>query len=231
MSTMVLFQFYKNSCMAGCLVLYTSLTLHSGVSLFDQWAIPLLNFISAVPIFVLGVFDRCLSKDYVRRHPEVFQPTRENELLTFRTLLRWVLLVLVHCSILYFGTVYELGGAGGQTSAFHGLMEGNMNVGDGEGGDLKSVGTVTFSCLIVLLGYKVLYESRSLIHGRWPALTWQKDAEGLIHRLAYTWHAFLFLSFGLYVLIIVVYNVSLLVIFLVAFFGTLAMPVSSSSYL
>ena len=32
--------------MAGCLILYTSWTLYSGVSLFDQWAIPLLNFIS-----------------------------------------------------------------------------------------------------------------------------------------------------------------------------------------
>ena len=116
--------------------------------------------------------------------------------------------MLVHCAILYFGTVYELGGAGGQTSAFHGLMDGKVNVGDGEGGDLKSVGTVTFSCLIVLLGYKVLLESRSLIHGRWPALSFRIDSEGIIHRLAYTWHGVIFLSFGLYVGVIVVYNVS-----------------------
>jgi len=69
------------------------------------------------------------------------------------------------------------------TSAFRGLMKSNRHIGDGEGGDLKSVGTgaylylsglyrngssfvgsfnadsispaVTFSCLIFLLAYKV----------------------------------------------------------------------------
>ena len=116
--------------------------------------------------------------------------------------------MLVHCAILYFGTVYELGGGGGLTSAFRGLMDGKVNVGDGEGGDLKSVGTVTFSCLIVLLGYKVLLESRSLVHGRWPALSFRMDSEGIIHRLAYTWHGVIFLSFGLYVGVIVVYNLA-----------------------
>jgi magnesium-transporting ATPase (P-type) len=159
MTTVVLFSFYKNAIMAGCLIAYTAQTLYSGTPLFDQWIIAVLNFVAGIPIIVLGLFDRCMDKSYVRRHPEVYKPTRNNELLTIRTQLRWICLVFVHIFTIYYMTVPTLAREGGGiTSAFLGLMrnKGFDSPGDGEAGDLKSVGTVTFSCLITLLAYKVI---------------------------------------------------------------------------
>lgn len=157
LSTVVLFSFYKNAVMAGTLVVYAERTVYSGTPLYDEWVIAMLNFVAAFPILFLGLFDRCLSKDYVKAHPEVFKATRENELITYRTLTRWVALVFVHIFTLYYFTVPQQAIGGGITTAWNGLMRNNDRgiPGDGEGGDLKSIGTVTFSCLIVLFAYKV----------------------------------------------------------------------------
>jgi magnesium-transporting ATPase (P-type) len=161
LSSVVLFSFYKNAVMAGTIILYVGNTVYSGTPLYDQWVLSMLNFVAAFPIIFLGLFDRCLSKNYVRRHPEVYRTTRENELITSRTLGRWIGLCVVHMFLLYYCTVpQQATPGGGITSAFVGLMRNNDpdHPGDGEGGDLLSVGTVTFSCLIILLAWKVRYE-------------------------------------------------------------------------
>ena len=54
----------------------------------------------------------------------------------------------------------------------------------------------------------VLYESKSHIHGRWPAFTCKKGLkEGFWSRLAYTFHGVVFGSIGFYLWAITVYAV------------------------
>jgi magnesium-transporting ATPase (P-type) len=158
LSTVVLFSFYKNAVMAGTIILYVGNTVYSGTTLYDEWVLSMLNFVAAFPIIFLGLFDRCLSKEYVRRNPEVYRSTRENELINIRMLGRWIGLCVVHMFLLYYCTVPQQSHSGGGiTSAFVGLMRNNDPdiPGDGEAGDLLTVGTVTFSCLIILLAWKV----------------------------------------------------------------------------
>ena len=209
LSTVVLFSFYKNAILAGMLVTFSSRTVYSGTPLYDEWLIAMVNFVAGIPIIMTGLFDRCLGKDYVRRNPEVYKATRENELITSRTLLRWISMVFIHLFTLYYFTVPAQANGGGMTSAFVGLMrnEPDDEPGNGEGGDLKSGGTVTYSCMIILLAYKVLYETKSLIHGKWPAFTCRKGVgEGFFSRLAYTWVGVTYLSIGFYLLAIAIYQ-------------------------
>lgn len=156
-STVVLFSFYKNAVMAGCLITFSRQVFYSGTPLFDEWLIAMLNFVAGLPIAFLGFFDRNLGKDYVRENPEVYGPGRRNETITFRILIRWVILVFVHIFVIYYFTVPTQSLGGGYTSAFTGLMHNDDPdiPGNGEGGDLKSLGTVSFTCLILLLAYKV----------------------------------------------------------------------------
>jgi len=178
--------------MAGCLVAFNGETLYSGQPLFDQWVISSLNFVAGFPILFYGMFDRCLDKDYIRRNPEVYQASRENELITNRVLLRWILLTFMHLFVIYYGTVHLLTNGGGVSSAFKGLMVfGDPDFpGEGEGGDLQSVGTVTYTCLIFTLALKILYESKSVINGEFPPFTCSKNSgEGFANRIAYTWLA------------------------------------------
>ena len=163
LSTVVLFSFYKNAVMAGSIMVYASRTVFSGTPLYDEWVVSLLNFVAAFPIVFLGIFDRCLDKDYVRGHPEVYNPTRLNELITGRSLIRWILITISHAMILFFFCVPQQSYGGGITSAFDGLMKNNDSPGNGEGGVLDSAGTVTFSVLIVLLALKVSRKSYTLL--------------------------------------------------------------------
>jgi magnesium-transporting ATPase (P-type) len=210
-STVVMYSFYKNALMAGCLILFNGETVYSGQPLFDQWVLSSLNFVAGWPIVCYGMFDRCLEKDYVRRNPEVYQASRENELITNRVRLRWILLIFVHVSVLYYGSVNQLTNGGGVTSAFMGLMK-HKDLefpGDGEGGDLQSVGTVTYTALIFLLAYKVLFESRSIINGEIMPFTCRSGVgEGFSSRLGYTWIAFAFGSIGFYYFFLFMYDVS-----------------------
>ena len=209
LSTVILFSFYKNAVMAGVLVVFTARTVYSGTPLYDEWLIAMLNFVAGMPIIMTGLFDRCLSKEYVRAHPEVYKASRDNELMTPRTLLRWGILVFIHVFTLYFCAVPQQSFGGGMTSAWDGLMRNDSRdaPGDGEGGDLKSVGTVTFTCMILLLAYKVLFETRSLVHGRWPAFTCSKErGEGFHSRLAYTWIGVVWVSIFFYLFAIFIYE-------------------------
>ena len=235
LSTVVLFSFYKNAVMAGCLIVFNSETVYSGTPLFDDWVIAMLNFVAGIPILFLGLFDRCLDKDYVRKHPEVYKPTRENELITFRATLRWVVLVFGHVFTIYYATVPQMSTGGGMTPAFNGLaydLESDKP-GEGEGGDLLSVGAVGFTNLILLLALKVsfatlilfctqyvarayptfsfqvLFESKSLIHGRFPAWScWHKNKkDGFFSRLGYTWIGVTYGSVFFWFMFIYLYSV------------------------
>jgi len=53
----------------------------------------------------------------------------------------------------------------------------------------------------------VLCESKSLIHGKWPAPTCNGEEEGFFSRLAYTWVGCTYLSIGFYFFAIAVYQV------------------------
>jgi magnesium-transporting ATPase (P-type) len=157
MCTVVLFSFYKNALMAGCLIVYNGETVYSGTPLFDDWVIAMLNFVAGFPIVILGLFDRCLDKEYIRKNPEVYQPTRNNELLTVRVLIRWVILTFTHIFVIYYCTIPQLSTGGGMTSFPYGLgkkIESDQ-LGEGEGGDLQSVGTIAFTNIVMILAYKV----------------------------------------------------------------------------
>jgi len=56
---------------------------------------------------------------------------------------------------------------------------------------------------------KVLFESKSLINGRWPAITCQKDAtDGFWSRLPYTWYGLTYGSIFFYLIFLWIYEVS-----------------------
>ena len=209
--TALLFTFYRHAVLVGCLMVYSRHTLYSGTPLFDQWCLPMFSFVVATPILSLGTFDRCLDKDYIKKHPEVYAPTRRNELLKNRILIRWVILACVHISTIYWLTVPSLAvGGASASSAFYGMMRNQDpdTPGNGEGGDLKSVGFIAYSSLILLLGYKVLYETRSIIIGEWPIFKFKRKTIDTWHnRAPWTWLAVIVGSYGFYVGFVYAYQI------------------------
>merc|ERR1719189_3233942 len=94
------------------------------------------------------------------------------------------------------------------TSAFDGLMNNKDQDAPGDAEiDLLTLGTTVYVVLIILLGYKVLYESRSLIYGEFPAVRCKKNNdETCLDRLAWTWFSVVVLSFGFWMFFVYVFS-------------------------
>ena len=210
LSKTVLFSFYKNAVLAGLLIVFSRETLYSGEPLMDQWAISSFNIVNGFGILLFGMFDRDIDKDYVKQNPILYATGPNNEHFAMRVTFRWICLVLLHVNLIYFLTDICVSGGSTQSSAFKGLMTNSMHPGDGDGGDLKVYGTVIFVILNWVLALKVLYESGSIIHGKWPALLGccKKGVEGFWSRIAYTWHGIAFLCIGFNYFFIYLYQVS-----------------------
>ena len=112
-----------------------------------------------MPIVLMAVMDRDLPRDYVLRNPQVYASGPNNEFLSLRMTLRWVVLTIVQTVVIYEFSASILNLGGGVTSAFLGLMGnwGRNIVGDGEGGDLQVFGTTIYSQLIFVVSVKVSY--------------------------------------------------------------------------
>ena len=209
LSKTVLYSFYKNAVLAGLLIVYCRASFYSGTPLFDMWVLSGYNFVLAWPILLYGMFDRDLDKDYVKKNPHLYAAGPNNEHMAMRTTMRWVALVFFHVQCIYFLCVSTLDSGGVTTPAFKGLMRyyNTDHPGDGDGGGLKIFGTTVFMILVWTLGIKVLFESGSIIHGKWPAFTCRKDVgEGFWSRVAYTWYGLIVLSIGLNFLFVYTYQ-------------------------
>jgi len=207
----VLYTFYKNVVMAFLLVLYNNETMFSGTSIFDQWIMSGYSFFCFWPIMSIGMFDRNLQKSYIKKNPEVYKPTRQNEIITPRTLCRWSFITIAHTLILYYGQLYQLSGGGARASTYSNLLSQGRTVGDGEVADWQSLGTTLYTSLVLLMGYKMMYEARSIICGKNPAIItcFKNTKEGFLSRVPYTWVCVVYFSFGVYFLFLLIYNVSL----------------------
>ena len=207
----VMYTFYKNAVIAGLLVLYNNETLFSGTSIFDQWMMASFSFVCFFPIITIGFFDRNLEKPYIKKNPEVYKHTQQNEMITPRTKCRWAFITVAHVFILYYGQLKQLARGGANTSAFRGLMSNWPSVGDGEVADWQSLGTTVFTSLILLMGYKQLYEARSIINGKFPAFIacCKKTNEGYLSRIPYTWYGIIYGTVVFYAVGMTFYNVSI----------------------
>lgn len=208
-SMVVVYTFYKNAVIALILVLYNLETLYSGTSIFDQWIMAAFSLVCFFPIITIGFFDRNLEKSYIKKNPHVYKHTQQNEMITPRTLSRWSFITLAHVVILYYGHFAQMTRGSSYTTAFKGLMGlTGGTVGDGEVADWQSMGTVLYTSLIVVMGYKMLYEARSILNGKFPAFIGfcSKTKNGFLSRFPYTWYGFLYGTIVFYALGVFIYG-------------------------
>jgi len=202
MSKVVLFSFYKNVLLAGTMIIFQWDALYSGQPVFDEWVIPMFNFVASWPIVFLGIFDMDLPKEYVLNNPQVYSPGPNNEYISNRMIYRWVIITFVHMLTLYFFGFPSLTESG---STYASGKKSN-DIGNDESGNLLTVGLTLYTALILLLVLKVLFESRSIVNGSWPVY-FNKSNEHWASRIPYTWFGTIILSIGLYVLFLVIYSI------------------------
>jgi len=162
------------------------------------------NFICVFPILFLGCFDRDVEKAYIQRNPHLYAIGPNGENLNSRVLARWLGLCIVFSAIFFYLSLFAFEDGGSMTSGYDGLMQySNHGPGDGEGGGIIVFGTTVYAILILAMGYKVLYECRTIINGEWPFAFTRKDVgkERFWDRLAYSWVGVIWLSLFFFIFV------------------------------
>lgn len=74
----------------------------SAQSIYNQWVMMIFNiFLTSVPIFFLGLFEKDLHESIIERNPQVYQVHKS---LKFGSLLRWFFYALYHASVIFWFT-------------------------------------------------------------------------------------------------------------------------------
>ncbi len=138
-----LYCMHKNMVLTLTLFWYSYYSAVSGTSLYESWIYSGFNFILGLPIVFFGILDRDLSETFVLAHPEVYASGRNDVLLNFRAIGRWIwnaILYAIIISLISFNVLWP-------TFSYMGLYE---------------AGTIVFTGLCMALQAKVAF-----LHHQW----------------------------------------------------------------
>ena len=116
----------------------------SGTSPYESWVYTGFNFALALPIIFLGILDRDVSRDFCLAHPQSYQTSRTNSLLSMSNMVQWFMNGLGYAFML--GALNYL--AFRDTYADHFIFD---------------MGTTVFSGLVLSLQYVLCYTSSSVL--------------------------------------------------------------------
>ncbi|KAG5175854.1 hypothetical protein JKP88DRAFT_337379 [Tribonema minus] len=145
------FSFFKNTVLVVCLFLYNFKNGFSGTPVFEDNMIALYNFFLGLPIIMVGIFERDVTRKFAMDHPELYYIGREGKDLNARVDGIWILFALI-CGLL---TYYI-------PLACYATNYGTTGTVDLWG--LDAFGTVMLGVLVIAMNWKVLLETRTITY-------------------------------------------------------------------
>lgn len=122
MCKLILYSFYKNVCLYVIELWFAIYSGWSGQILFERWTIGLYNVLfTALPPFVMGIFDKVCSDDVMLKYPLLYQPSQTAQLLNTKVFWVWISNAVMHSLVLFWmpmlsyatGNVWNTGLNGG----------------------------------------------------------------------------------------------------------------------
>ena len=109
MSKVILYTFYKNIALYFVQFWFCLWNGYSGQILFERWTIGLYNVMfTALPVIVIGVFDKNISSENLVRVPQLYQSGPRCEFFNHRVFASWVANSLFHSALMFYGCVAAL---------------------------------------------------------------------------------------------------------------------------
>jgi phospholipid-transporting ATPase len=102
-SKVLLYFYYKNITFFMTQFWYSFQNAFSGEVIFESWTLSFYNVIfTALPPFVIGIFDQFVSARLLDRYPQLYQLSQKGVFFNMRNFFAWVLNGFYHSLILYF---------------------------------------------------------------------------------------------------------------------------------
>lgn len=143
MCKVVLYSFYKNVVITLTLFCFNSFAGFSGTSFFESLVYSGYNFFLGLPIIMVGLFDRDLSKRTVLSRPEVYMSGLYHMNLNIKSMIGWLMHAFAYAMIVFFLPWATYAPAGPSWSP-DGVVDG-----------LSVAGQTTFTCLVLAMQLKV----------------------------------------------------------------------------
>ncbi|KAA0173731.1 hypothetical protein FNF27_04880 [Cafeteria roenbergensis] len=105
MAKVLLYSFYKNVVITCTLFAYNAATGFSGTSFYESLVYSTFNFVLALPIIAVGIFDQDMDQDSMLAHPSVYVSGLRNLHLNVPKLTLWILHGFLHGAIIYAAVV------------------------------------------------------------------------------------------------------------------------------
>lgn len=107
---------------------------------------------TALPVFVMGVFDQHLSRATLLKLPHVYSTGQRNESFNMRVFYGWVFDAILHSAIIFFIVASSFAPVACSPGTTEGAVSGHVASTSPSMGQL---GTVVFSCVMITISASV----------------------------------------------------------------------------
>jgi len=146
-SRLICYCFYKNICLYITQFWFTILNGWSGQTLYERFTLTAYNVAwTLIPVIALGALDKDVSESVILEHPQLYQSGPRRDHFNIRVFWGWVANGIYHSFILFaFPTL---------------IFRAGLPFTSGKAIDLFSMGTVSFSCIVLTVNIKLALETR-----------------------------------------------------------------------
>ncbi|KAK8938004.1 Phospholipid-transporting ATPase 3 [Platanthera guangdongensis] len=143
--------FYKNLTFTLTQFWFTFHTGFSGQRYYDDWFQSLYNVIfTALPVIIVGLFDKDVSASISKRYPELYKAGIRNTFFTWKVVAIWAFFSIYQSLIIYYFTTASSRNAHNSSGKIFGLWD---------------VSTMSFTCIVLTVNIRLLMACNSLT--RW----------------------------------------------------------------
>lgn len=141
-SKVVCYFFYKNLMFTLTQFWFNLYTGFSGQRFYDDWFQSLYNVVfTALPVIIVGIFDKDVSMAHARKYPQLYKAGIENAFFRWRILIVWAISAVYQSIILFYFPARA-------------VMEGKN--GSGRMLGLWDAGTMAFTCIVITVNIRLL---------------------------------------------------------------------------
>ncbi|VVA90796.1 unnamed protein product [Arabis nemorensis] len=151
----VMYFFYKNLTFTLTQFWFTFRTGFSGQRFYDDWFQSLYNVVfTALPVIVLGLYEKDVSASLSKRYPELYREGIRNSFFKWRVVAVWASSAVYQSLVCYLFVAASSFGAINSSGKIFGLWD---------------VSTLVFTCLVISVNMRILLMSNSIT--RWHYIT------------------------------------------------------------
>ncbi|KAG8503506.1 hypothetical protein CXB51_001463 [Gossypium anomalum] len=169
----VTYFFYKNLTFTLTQFWFTFYTGFSGQRFYDDWFQSLYNVIfTALPVIIVGLFDKDVSSSLSKRYPELYKEGIKNMFFKWRVVAIWAFFAVYQSLVFYYFVTVSSSTSQGSSGKMFGLWD---------------VSTMAFTCVVVTVNLRLIMICNSIT--RWHYIS--------VGGSIVAWFLFIFLYSGI----------------------------------